>query len=130
MSPTAARSAAKPKGGAVKSSTGVQASLGAADAELQAECPKCGFGTPLPIGADENGTVYKCFCCNYGYSVPADQASFNSELTGADIDLGKAELAAIARRHGIDPEDFGSHDELHAAMVAAGSKGSKAAASA
>lgn len=126
MNAPAAKAPAKKAPAVVKSKTGVTASLGAADAELQESCPKCSFGFPLPVGGDENGTVYRCFPCGYSYSVPADPAAFNSELTGADVDLAVAELAAIARRHGIDPDDFGSHESLQAAMVAAGQKAEKA----
>jgi hypothetical protein len=98
------------------------AALGEAGAAQHETCPNCTFGYPLPIGGDENGTTYKCFACGYGYSVAADAESFAAELATVSIEISRSKLHALARKHGIDPDDYGSTAELHTAMVNAGGK--------
>ncbi|HEY2936921.1 MAG TPA: hypothetical protein VGJ25_09990 [Gaiellaceae bacterium] len=99
------------------------ASLGSAPVEQQEHCPHCTVGYPVPISGDENGTQYQCFACSYGYTVPADEALFAAELAKASADASYSKLAAIARRHGLDPAATPDTGDLHAAMVAAGKTG-------
>lgn len=101
-----------------------------AGAKPTASCPSCTYGNPVAIGSDENGTSYKCFHCGYGFSMPADKESQARELATVSLEVSTGTLNGIARKYGLEPDDFNSKEELHSAMVTQGKKalGAKAAA--
>lgn len=101
------------------------ASLGGASVEIQESCPHCTAGFPIPIAGDENGTTYKCLACGYGYGVPATPADRAKALAEVSPELSASKLRALARANGIEPDDYGSTEQLHAAMVQAGEKAMK-----
>ena len=98
---------------------------GPASVEIQESCPHCIVGYPIPVSGDENGTIYKCLACGYGYGVPADKAAQAEQLATVSAELSNGKLAAIARQNGIDPAGYGSKGELHTAMVQAGKAAQK-----
>lgn len=104
---------------------GSRKALASAAMKQHEECPSCTIGYPIPISGDENGTVFKCFHCGFGYSIPADAESQFTELATVSADISTSKLNAVARKYGIDPSDYGTKAELHGAMVAAGEKGLK-----
>lgn len=114
MSPSESKSAGKGKAPG--------SALGEAGAVQHETCPSCTYGYPVPIGGDENGATFKCFVCGYGYSVAADADVFAGELANCSIEISQSKLNALARKHGIDPDKYGSKMELHTAMVNAGEK--------
>lgn len=89
-------------------------------------CPRCGIGVPIAIAQDEAGSTFRCFNCPYQWTVPATAEAIAAEVAGITADTSLADVRALARAKGLEPDEFHTKEALIDAVSASAKQKAKA----